>query len=440
METRSESSAENLLEFNDVRLAFLSVFPFPDNKSLTRKQAFETLKEKGIKAEWSIPYSTDFEIAEEFLLPKKITTQYFRLRLNDVKLSFAKILKERPTDIKLPTNVFLAIYPKVGVGILLFNMKLNQCNVDDLIFLQHSLSGRTRLNVVFSLPLAKSQEGDISLKRITQKYVNLILSAFGIAIKDPKILVATCVEIRSLSNFEINDPKELFENFPNQVYGLLLADEGWRFVPAEIAKARMQSEWRTRNFLSVVTFGYCVIVVNLEGKETHKKYLASQKQIRENYNHKVEEYFTYSPEIAGLNHGPLFMLENGSVQRFIIEQMVEQIIETEFRSIKETLNFRENLLDALSKLSYTKIPEIGLLGQNVQDAMRISKGTEELKKKLEEVERTRNQIQSKNKLLGNCFNRYQSRGRNFWHNDRNGVIESFVRYYCTHKLTKNQNS
>ncbi|MDH5266490.1 MAG: hypothetical protein OEW62_02290 [Candidatus Bathyarchaeota archaeon] len=388
METPPELSTESLLEFNDVRLAFLSVFPLTVNESITREQAIEILKEKGINTEWKIPYSKDFKVAEEFLLPRRITDQYFRLKLNDFELSFVKMLQEKPIDIRLLASVFLTIYPKVGVGVLLFSVRLNHGSVDDLVFLQQSLYGRTKLGIVLSPPFKEVQKSNISLEEVAQKHINLILSAFSIPIQNPRILRARCVEIRSLSDFKLRDPTELFEKFPNQTYGLLVADEGWRFVPPETAKGRMQLKWRTRNFLSVLALAQCVIFVNFQEKETYTQYQASQKQIREKYGHEVEEYFTYSPEIAGLNHGPLFMLENASVQRFIIEQTEEQIIETPLKSIKEILISREKLLDVLSRLSCIKIPEIGLLGQNVQDAMRVSKGIEESEKKLEEVERT----------------------------------------------------
>lgn len=391
MGTRSELPKESLLEFDDVRLAFLNVFRLPVNESSTREQAIETLKEKRINAEWGIPYSRNIEIAEEFLLPKTIADQYFRLKLNDFELSFVKISKKRSIRIKLLASVFLTIYPKIGVGILLFNIRLNQCNVDDLIFLEQSLYGKINLSIVFPPPFRKSQKTNISLGAVAQTYIDSILSAFGIPIENPKILRTICVEIRSLSNFKMSSPEELFEEFPNQTYGLLVADEGWRFVPSETAKARMQLRWRTRNFLSVVTFVRCVILVNLEENQMHKQYVVSQKQIREKYNQKIEKYFTYSSEIAGLIHGPLFMLENASVQRFIIEsalQTAKQIIEVKLKSVKQILNVREKLSDTLLKLSYIKIPEIGLLGQCVQDAMSISNGIEESKSKLEEVERT----------------------------------------------------
>lgn len=387
METLSEPSKESLLEFDDVRLAFLNVFPLPINENITREQAIEVSKDRDIKAVWDLPYSKDFKIAEDFLLPQRIAGEYFRIQLNDFRMSFATVSEQGPIDTTL-VKVFLVIYPKIGMGILLFNLRLNKCNVDDLIFLQQSLDGRFKISIVFSPPFGKPKTSNVSLKEVAQQYVKWTLLAFDVTIEKPKILTSRCVEVRGFSNLRMDNPEELFENFPQQIYGLLVADEGWRFVPSETAKARFQLKWRTRSFLSVVSFAFCVVLVNLEEKETYKEYATSQQRIRKKYGYEAEEYFSFSPEIAGLKHGPLLMLENASVRRFILEQLSERIIEMKPRSIKELLSVRENFSDAFGKLSRIKIPEMGLLGQTVQEAMMISTGIEEAKKTLEEVERT----------------------------------------------------
>lgn len=48
----------------------------------------------------------------------------------------------------------------------------------------------------------------------------------------------------------------------------------------------------------------------------------------------------------------------------------------------------EELSDALAKLSRIKIPEIAILEQYVQEAMKVTKRTEDARKTLEEIERT----------------------------------------------------
>jgi hypothetical protein len=385
--TPLELIIEPTLSFDDVRLAFMSVFPL-SKKEITKELVIEKLGKKDIKNDWSLPFSKNFGIAEDFLIPQRISDQYFRLKLSSFNFSFEKLSGEELVNGKFEVSVFLTIYPKVGVGILLFNMKLSQCDSDDLIFLQQSAIGKTKIKVALSPPFGGLREMICSFEEVDCIYIDKILTALEMTAQDSIRLRSRCLEICSVSNFRIDNPKKLFENFPKQMYGLLVADEGWRFVPIKVAKDRIQLKWRTRSFLNVFAFAQSILFINLKRCQMHKKYIESQKQLREKYAHKVEEYFVLAPEIAGLNHGPLLMLENASVQGFIIAQIEEQIVELKLKNIKELLRFREKLLDALLKLSHIKIPEIGLLEQNVQNAMKIPKRIAEAKKKLEDVERT----------------------------------------------------
>ena len=386
MATFLEPSGENPLEFDDIILAFHSVFPFPIIKNTTKEQSIKILKEKGVNAVCKGPCMRDFETAEKFLIPEKITHQYYRLELDGFKVSFLRTLKRGAINVTLTARVFLTVYPNIGIGALLTNIRLSECDVDDIIFLQQSMYDKTKLSSTLSASLGKTRKRGTYLIEVVQDYVHLILSAFGIPRQDVKISTFRCIEIRGLSGTRVDDPEELFEKFSRQIYGLLTVDEGWRYVPAEVAKARMRSRWRTRSFLSVVAFADCVILVNLREKEP-SKYTESQEQVREKYGCKVDGYFVFCPEIAGLNHGPLLMLENASIQFSIMEQISEKSIDIRVRSIKELLNTREKLTDALVKLSLIKIPEMGVLEQNVQEAMHVKEKTRELKETLEELER-----------------------------------------------------
>jgi hypothetical protein len=120
LETQPESFAEEAPKFNDVRLAFLDIFPFPEIKN-TRilgkdekiEKVINTLKKNNISVEEASKY---FKIAEDFILPLRIEDQYFRLRFANLELSFTKILNGESISSKCTCEVFLTIYPAIGAA------------------------------------------------------------------------------------------------------------------------------------------------------------------------------------------------------------------------------------------------------------------------------------------------------------------------------------
>jgi Mg2+ and Co2+ transporter CorA len=161
-------------------------------------------------------------------------------------------------------------------------------------------------------------------------------------------------------------------------------DEGWRFVPVETAKDRMQLRWRTRDFFNVIAFEETVAVINLE-QRVHHKYVTSQRQLKIEYDHEPEPYFEFPTKIAGLKNGVLLKLENAFLQLFIIDQISDKF-EKKGKAIREIETFRNELLTALQNLSCVNIPEIDLLEKKVLKAMKVPKGKKELQNKLEQVE------------------------------------------------------
>jgi hypothetical protein len=130
------------------------------------------------------------------------------------------------------------------------------------------------------------------------------------------------------------------------------------------------------------------MMINLERSSMHEKYVESQKRVRGKYRKETERYFLFSPKIAGLNHGPLLMLENASVQKFLLRELSMKTVGSIAKGrLRELLDIRERLVQVLFELSHIKIPEIGLLGQTIQHAMRVPESIEETEKALESVER-----------------------------------------------------
>jgi hypothetical protein len=381
---QSRPARKDPLEFNEAYAAFLGVFSMPLRKKMSRELAIKLLNEGGLKAEWNATCADNFEIYENFLLPHDISRQYFRVKLDDIDVYLAAA-NEQITRVPLSAEVFLAIYPEIKVGILMLNIRLGRCDVDQLIYFKQSFFGRFKLDVALPASLGGAQRR-ISLNEVVQNYAKSILSSFSIATTDLVVMPFACIEIRSLSDTnDSNDPEDVFQNFPQQIYGLLVADEGWRYVPLEVARSRIEPRWGTRDFVKVACFAESVVMMNFEDK-SGCKYKEDQRDVRERFGCEVEKYFVSSSEVAGLRHGPLLMLENVSIQRFVVQQALARTTDTKTKKIKKILNERERLSEALAKLSPMKIPEVGSLGYRIQEAMHVSSSTEELKKRLEEVE------------------------------------------------------
>jgi hypothetical protein len=356
----------------------------PLRKEMSRELAIRLLNEGGLKAEWNATCADDFEICESFLLSHDVSKQYYRVKLDNLNVHLAAANGQTALA-SLLAEVFLTIYPEVDVGVLMLNIRLGRCDVDQLICLKQSFFGRLKLDITLSASLGGIQRRT-SLNEAVRNYAKSILSSFGIATTGPVVMPFACIEIRGLNGTnDTNNPEGIFRSFPQQIYGLLVADEGWRHVPLEVARSRIEHRWGTRDFVRVVCFAESVVMINFEDK-SGSKYKQDQKDVRERFGCEVEKYFVSSSGVAGLRHGPLLMLENVSIQRFVVQQALARTTDTKTKKIKKILNERERLSEALAKLSPMKIPEVGSLGYMIQKAMHVADSTEELKRRLEEVE------------------------------------------------------
>jgi hypothetical protein len=370
---------ESPLRFGEVLLGLLTAFYLPLNKTFNKEEIMKCLKKMG--ARWAPPNSEDFETAEEFLLPEELIKRYYRVELDGFSATFQRNGHQKSFN----AGVFLTIYPKLKVGILTFNLELIECDVDDIIFIQHSWEGRFRIGV--EGPLYGRSE--TTLKNLMERYLSEILEYFNIRKEENlKTLSARCIEIRSVLSIKANYPRQLLEEYVNQMYGILVADEGWRFVPSEEAKKRLKFRWRSRTFFDIVCFDNSVMMISFEKGEIREKYTKTQTQLREMYGKMVERYFTFSPKIAGLNHGPLLMLEIALAQKYTLKRLSERTLELlAKKSLKELLNARQDFLQTFLELSHIKIPESGFLLRNIYYAMDVQEEYERATKLLSLAER-----------------------------------------------------
>ena len=374
------------IRFTCAYLAFLNTFALEIIKDINCHEAVEKLKNKGVKAKSIDQHLKDFETAEKFLLSEGIRQQYFRLSIDGFSVSLPHVDENCSVNSQIEVDVFLTIYPEIGISTLLFNLHLENCTVDELIFLMQCFNDRFEIHVDRA-ELNELNTNNVFIGEILREYIKLILAAFGLKPDTPDPFKSKCIEISGLSNSEIKDSQTLLNRFPRQIYGLLTADEGWRFVPEDVAIEKTNMKWRTRNFVLAIPLHFCVLLINMLNGDTHKQYIKSQKLIRTKFGCSLEEYFKIKPKIAGLNHGPLLNLEIASIQYYMLDQALYKITEAKPKSVRDFLTQREELTEALSKLAKFKIPEVRILGENIGKTMLLEDKINNVTRRLEEIER-----------------------------------------------------
>jgi len=118
--------------------------------------------------------------------------------------------------------------------------------------------------------------------------------------------------------------KDLIKNYPQQIYSLLVGDEGWEYVPRQIAISRIEKKaWSSRGFFSVFTIDKSVLLFNV----IDKKYTNHQKGLCARYDQNRELYFKDKFLIPGAQHGPLFWLEIFSIVKWYSDTISECLID-----------------------------------------------------------------------------------------------------------------
>lgn len=382
-----ETHIEKRLRFGKVYLSFLSVFSFNIGATqLTRKNILEILNKHHIDSFWEGKLKDDYEIAEKFLLPKNFHSEFLRVSLGEFKIIGYPFIKLSNTEY-LPVQVIFTIYPKLKIASLLCSINILDSNVDDIIFLSQTFSGGRHLFQAILPDYICLDSQLICSHDIIAAYVKLLRDSFSASFVNAPFFFSKCIEIGEIANPKIERPGKILNNFPQQLYGLMTSDEGWRFVPKEVATEKLKNKWRTRNFLYVLIFHRCVLFLNLHKSRCHIDYVNKQKETMLKYGQLLDKYFTFSPEIGGLNHGPLLLMEFTSIQHSYLDILSERLSLYQKKTIRQCLKCREELLDAIRKLSWIKMREISILGQLIEKSMLVTDRMESLKNILEELER-----------------------------------------------------
>ena len=255
---------------------FLFTFPLKEiSKVLTKagsdsQDSKETIihrleKLSGIKNKWTLSHDEKhFSDTEKFFLPDEVRERWFRMRLEGFSVHWpqtSRIAKTNPTS---KVEVFLTIYDDFDMGVLLFQLTPQNCTTDDLIFLKQNFTRPREIDMKIEGPefiFKNSGKASIaSIYEMVEEYIFSVRDAFHTRLRKYDSVKTNMFEIRELDG--IDNPEDFYTHYPNHVYGLMLGDEGYRYVPKELAEERIQKSWSSRNFFKIIALDKTVLSLN----------------------------------------------------------------------------------------------------------------------------------------------------------------------------------
>jgi hypothetical protein len=330
--------------------------------------------------------------AEKFILRsiqgQKLIEDCYRVKID--RFSFFYAVNNTDTSVdaskknEIVVDVYFTIYPRTDVGIIFFNIVRKDATTDDIIFIKQCFDGHHHV----SFQNVKGKDKSKLFTKLNEYAVNLIKKT------DYEYFLFThLVEIRDPiknSGSLINNPQHLIQHFPQQLYGIITGDEGWRFVPHDILNSRISNTWSTRDFFTVISFDKCVLSINFSNGERRRKYEDQQEEILTQYGQEQLHYFYKEklPQIAGVDHGPFLLLEQISIIRCLLDEIEEKHKFESTTSIEEIYALKSKLYCMFSDmLCSSGIKEIDILAQNIRDSLLIDAKLNELTKHQDTAEK-----------------------------------------------------
>lgn len=390
-ETPKKNEIEPILGFNHILITYISPFEIKLTTSEEVKESFEQVSFRILSTSNESEYLRQFQISDDFHLPSGYALQTFsRFELPGFSMKLPK-KEESPTfDIK----VFLSIYHKIGIGVIEFAFDLSnyKFDVDDLIFIEHTLYRERYFELILSNKPKISTDIFTKDKYSLRSMMNIYKQTIQKILPHREVhnieRYAKCIEIRKIlvnnSKTKI-EPLDILNISPKEMYGLLCSDEGWRFVPLNLAKERIENNWGSRNFVIAIPHGTGIISVNLWDSDIHKAYRDSQKEIREKFGQKVEDYFYIDFKIGGLAHGFLILLESTLIQRYLID-IIDSDVKQIPKDLKEIAELHTKLTKIMEKLRFIRIPEMEVIGKKLNDSIGLDTSYTHIQERLDEIE------------------------------------------------------
>lgn len=374
-----------------------------------------------LEAYFHLPrWNKDSYYAKEFLEYKNIVfNKEFKIDSKlKVKLGkFSFDLTYNSNRKKYSVEVFAFIYPVIDVVNLFYSIPLEDMTVDELIYFRKAIQfdkfkkGSLKLNNTGFLKTANEfdyTDFDAITKEIYRIFVELsgypgykVLHTFASLGKKLALIInellgktetaadpaqnkekkdgqslhrlymehlfekiniekLLLLEIRRIPDFNGNcaNDRDFKECYAKKLYGILVCDEGYEFVPDATVDLAIDESFGSRDFFRVYASNIGVVMFNLINCECRIKYNDFQKEIGERFQDNSSGILTHNPVIAGMEHGALLAMEESINLLTIINSNLRKSYLSHNRKISKIIDNRRKLIEIINLISSININEI----------------------------------------------------------------------------------
>lgn len=344
------------------------VFSSGEDFAAKVKKSFPDAFLYDVDAEMTHPYLKDMQTVENFLRGGGQTYKVYRFFLPQ----FTPDLEAAGLS---GWCIMLAYFPESNITALSFHYGIKETTTDNLIAIRQSGDGR-KYNFSGT---------EMSCLELAEKVCR------NIGIKENYCEHSYLCEITKLGEYKTID--EIEEKESKRLYGIITGDEGYAFVPAELAKDRLASKWSSREFMNIYAFGQGFLFLNLIGSPIHNDYLNRQTEYGTKIYGSCNPYFFMGDCPLTVNHGILFSVEFVMMLKALINSVLvyqseysKKRFTSYYQRIRTTREFRRKIIMVLEKVEKTEISEIGQLSAMLLESQHIAPIVDQVKYLLELLE------------------------------------------------------
>ena len=359
----------------DGKISYILYFTlFPEQESAQR---IKTLKEDMLR-NYPMAYTEeddneifrDFKIVQEFLHGGGLPFQCWRLLLCNEPVTMEKAAVHQ-------LQVMFTAFPEINIGKMTFNLQFQDAGTSQMVYLHHCNGNGAKITFKDGTALSISEMYQQVLKE---------MNFYG---KHGQL--AHLIEINRFGDLE--DVAVIMQQEKKRMYGIISGDEGWNHIPEELADARIQPDWSSRDFVEFITFGSNFLLLNLIDSPAAKRYRENQVAFGGTYYGGMNPYFALNPEVAGVNHGIIYAVELVMAMKTIAHRILE--FQASFQKnrtgnfgedIRQTKDYRRELISTLNRVENIDMTELGELEKVILNSQQISPIIEKIKYLLELLE------------------------------------------------------
>ena len=317
------------------------------------------------------PVFQDFKTVQQFLHGGGLPFECWRALLCNEPVHMDKAAVHQ-------MQVMFTAFPEINIGKLTFNLQFRDVPTSQMVYLHHCNSNGAKIHF-------DAWGVSLSVHEMYQQFLKK-MNFYG-----EHGQLAHLIELNRFGQME--DVSYIMKNEKPRMYGIISGDEGWNHIPAELAEARIQPDWSSRDFVEFITFGSNFLLLNLVDSPAAKRYRENQTSFGGTYYGGMNPYFALNPAVAGVNHGIIYAVELVMAMKTIAHRILEfqasfqQSRTGNFRDdIQRTKDYRRELIATLNRVENIDMTELGELEKVILNSQQITPIIDKIKYLLELLE------------------------------------------------------